>query len=222
MFSLPKLPYIADALRPHISAQTMKLHHGKHHKAYVDKLNQLLDGDTLAGLPLEEVIRQSHGLAARQSIFNNAAQCWNHDFFWKSMRPHGGGDPDGDLKIMIEHDIGDAKAFSAAFVGAAEMHFGSGWIWLVVTDGVIGIVTTHDADLPPVHGRTALLCCDLWEHAYYLDYQNKRGDFVKAFLGYLANWDFANANLSRAAANMNEEEPVAMEPNGASFVVHSA
>ena len=220
MFSVPKLPYGEDALEPHISAETMKLHHGKHHKTYVDKLNALLEGDALAELSLPELIRQSHGLAARQSIFNNAAQCWNHDFFWKSMRPDGGGAPDGDLKVMIEHSIGDAKLFSKAFVGAAEKHFGSGWVWLVVTDGVIGIVTTHDADLPPVHGRTALLCCDLWEHAYYLDYQNKRADFVKAFLGHLANWDFANANLSAAAATMNEEAPETREPKVVPFVVH--
>jgi superoxide dismutase, Fe-Mn family len=222
MFTLPKLPYAEGALAPHISADTMKLHHGKHHKAYVDKLNELLADDPLLDLPLEDVIRQSHGLAARQSIFNNAAQSWNHDFFWKSMRPDGGGAPDGDLKVMIEHDIGGAKAFAKAFSDAAAEHFGSGWVWLVVTDGVIGIVTTHDADLPPVHGRTALLCCDLWEHAYYLDHQNRRPEFVKAFLGHLVNWDFANANLSAAAANMNEETPDVAEPNAMPFVIQAA
>ena len=221
MFTLPKLPYAHDALEPHISAETMLLHHGKHHKSYVDKLNMLLEGDALADLPLEHVIQQSHGIAARQSIFNNAAQCWNHDFFWKSMKSGGGGAPDGDLKIMIERDIGDEKAFSKAFTDAAEKHFGSGWVWLVVTGGAIGIVTTHDADLPPVHGRTALLCCDLWEHAYYLDYQNKRADFVKAFLAHLANWDFANANVSAAAAATNEEAQPAPEPNAVPFVVHA-
>lgn len=222
MFTLPKLPYAEDALAPHISAQTMKLHHGKHHKAYVDKLNELLKDDAMADLPLEQVIHQSHGLAARQTIFNNAAQAWNHDFFWKSMTPEGGGAPAGDLKVMIEKDIGDAKAFAKAFGEAAAAHFGSGWAWLVVTEGVVGIVTTHDADLPPVHGRTALFCCDLWEHAYYLDYQNKRPDFVKAFLDHLVNWDFANANLSAAAHAMNEDGGQIAEPNAVPFVIQPA
>ena len=219
MFTLPKLPYAEDALEPHISAETMKLHHGKHHRNYVDTLNKLLVGDALAELSLPEVIHESHGFAARHTIFNNAAQSWNHDFFWKSMKPGGGGAPDGDLKVLIEHDIGDAKAFSAAFNKAATKHFGSGWVWLVVTDGVVAIVTTHDADLPPVHGRTPLLCCDLWEHAYYLDYQNRRADFVTVFLDHLANWDFANANLATAASKMNEEIPEPVEPNDVPFVI---
>ena len=204
MFTLPKLPYAEDALEPHISAQTLALHHGKHHKTYVDTLNSLLADDPFAKLPLAEVIQQSHGLAARQTVFNNAAQSWNHDFFWKSMKPGGGGPPDGDLKVLIEEDIGDAKAFGEAFSKAAAAHFGSGWVWLIVTSGVVAIVATHDADLPPVHGRTPLLCCDLWEHAYYLDYQNRRAEFVTAFLDHLANWGFANANLTAAAAAMNE------------------
>jgi superoxide dismutase, Fe-Mn family len=221
MFTLPKLPYAKAALEPHISEQTLALHYSKHHKGYVDKLNALLKDDPLAGLPLEEVISQSHGLAARQTIFNNAAQCWNHDFFWRSMTPKGGGTPTGDIKVLIEHDIGDAKAFAKAFSAAAEAHFGSGWVWLVMTEGVVSIVTTHDADLPPVHGRSALLCCDLWEHAYYLDYKNKRADFVNVFLDHLANWDFANINLSAAASAMNETDPIPLEPNATSFVVHT-
>jgi superoxide dismutase, Fe-Mn family len=198
----------------------MALHHGKHHKTYVDKLNELLVGNEMADLPLEKVIAQSHGLAARQTIFKNAAQSWNHDFFWKSMKPKGGGAVTGDLKVLIEHDIGDAEAFRVAITDAATKHFGSGWVWLVVTHGVVGIVTTHDADLPPVHGRTALLCCDLWEHAYYLDYQNKRPEFVKAFLMHLAIWEFANANLAAAADEMNEAIPSDAEPNSTSFVIH--
>jgi superoxide dismutase, Fe-Mn family len=221
MFTLPKLPYAKAALEPHISEQTLALHYSKHHKGYVDKLNALLKDDPLAGLPLEEVISQSHGLAARQTIFNNAAQCWNHDFFWRSMTPKGGGTPTGDIKVLIEHDIGDAKAFAKAFSAAAEAHFGSGWVWLVMTEGVVSIVTTHDADLPPVHGRSALLCCDLWEHAYYLDYKNKRADFVNVFLDHLANWDFANINLSAAASAMNETDPTPLEPNATSFVIHT-
>lgn len=129
------------------------------------------------------------------------------------MKPGGGGLPNGDLKILIEHDIGDDAAFAEAFAETAADHFGSGWVWLVVTDGVVGIVTTHDADLPPVHGRTPLLCCDLWEHAYYLDYHNRRADFVQVFLEHLVNWDFANANMGAAAAATNEDAPDAMEPN---------
>lgn len=205
MFTLPKLPYAEDALEPHISAETMALHYGKHHKNYVDTLNKLLTDDALADLSLEEVIRESHGLAQRHTIFNNAAQSWNHDFFWKSMKPGGGGPATGDLLGMIEKDIGDAETFSAAFSKVAGKHFGSGWIWLVVTKGVIGIVATHDADLPLIHGQTALICCDLWEHAYYLDYNNRRADFVTVFLDHLINWDFANANLTAVAAELNEE-----------------
>lgn len=191
----------------------MALHHGKHHKGYIDALNDLLAGDALAELPLIDVIRESLDHPKRQTIFNNAAQCWNHDFFWKSMTPGGGAHADGDLKVLIEHDIGDDKVFADAFVDAATKHFGSGWVWLVVTDGIVGIVTTHDADLPPIHGLTPLLCCDLWEHAYYLDYQNRRVDFVKAFLKYLVNWDFANANMATATSAANEEAPPQMEPN---------
>ncbi len=219
MFTLPKLPFAEDALDPHISAETLALHHGKHHKTYVDTLNKLLAGDALAELPLEDVIHETHNSAARQTIFNNAAQSWNHDFFWKSMKPDGGGPPTGDLKVLIEHDIGDAKAFDEAFKEAAAKHFGSGWIWLEVTDGVVGIITTHDADLPLIQARTALVCCDLWEHAYYLDYQNRRADFVAAFLDHLVNWDFANANLTAAAAELNEEVPSELEPNAASTVI---
>ena len=204
MFTLPHLPYPRDSLEPHISSQTLALHHGKHHKNYVDSLNKLLVGNALEGLPLADVIRQSHGLAARIPIFNNAAQSWNHDFFWRSMKPGGGGPPDGDLKVLIERDIGDAEAFGEAFGKAAASHFGSGWVWLVVTEGVVAIVTTHDADLPPLHGQVALLCCDLWEHAYYLDYQNRRAEFVTAFLDHLANWDFANANLAAATSALDD------------------
>lgn len=219
MFTLPKLPYSKTALEPYISAQTMKLHYGKHHQGYIDKLNSALVGDALEGLSLEEVVEQSHGFAMRQTIFNNAAQAWNHDFFWKSMMPDGGGPPSGDLKVMIEHDIGDGKAFTKAFHKAADAHFGSGWVWLVMTEGVIAIVTTHDADLPIVHGRSPLICCDLWEHAYYLDYHNKRADFVDVFLDKLINWNFANANLATAASQMNEGAGEEGEQNTASFVV---
>lgn len=195
MFTLTPLPYAENALEPHISAETMSFHYGKHHKSYVDKLNSLLKDDTLADLPLEEVIHQSQGLAARQTIYNNAAQIWNHDFFWNSMTPDGGGAPTGDIKKLIAEHIGSAEEFQTAFSDAATEHFGSGWAWLVYADNAVRIVTTHDAEIPFENGATPLLCCDVWEHAYYLDYQNRRPDFVTAFMDHLVNWDFANANL---------------------------
>lgn len=204
MLTLAKLPYPEDALAPHISVETLALHHGKHHRAYIDALNALLEGDALADLPLEEIIKESCGLAARQTILNNAAQVWNHDFFWQSMKPGGGGAPSGKLEACIGRDIGGPLAFRTAFEEAAAAHFGSGWIWLVLTDGVLEIVTTHDADLPLVHGGTALLCCDLWEHAYYLDYQNRRPEFVRVFLDHLLNWDFANANFAAVETQLAE------------------
>lgn len=213
MFTLPKLPYAQDALEPHISALTLALHHGKHHKGYVDTLNKLLIDNVLADLPLAEVIMQSHDYVARRLIFNNAAQSWNHDFFWKSMKPGGGGPPAGAILASIEHSFGDTKSFAEDFAKAAASHFDSGWIWLVISGGVVGIVTTHDADLPPLLGQTPLLCCDLWEHAYYLDYQNRRAEFVSAFLDHLANWDFANANLAAAASAMPASEPALEEPH---------
>lgn len=204
MFTLPKLPYAQDALAPHISGETMKLHHGKHHKSYVDKLNELLVGDPLADLPLEDVIQRTHGNQEKQTIFNNAAQIWNHDFFWTSMLPDGGGAPTGPVRQLIDDKFGDAKAFGKAFSEAAVAHFGSGWIWLVLDGEALKIVTTHDADLPLVHGWTALATCDLWEHAYYLDYQNRRPEFVQTFLDQLIDWDFVNENMAKVKVS----EPV--------------
>ena len=150
----------------------------------------------MAELSLEDVIQQSHGEAAQQKIFNNAAQSWNHDFLWKSMDPKGGGAPTGNVKALVERDIGNTQTFAKAFGEACAGHFGSGWVWLILNGGKVEIMTTHDADLPMVHGRTALLTCDLWEHAYYLDHQNRRRDYIEAFLDNLVNWDFANANLA--------------------------
>lgn len=177
----------------------MALHFGKHHKGYCDALNTLLDGDGLAELPLELVIKRSHGLAARQSIFNNAAQCWNHDFFWASMKPGGGGVPTGGVKALADESFGGARQFRQAFLDAAAAHFGSGWLWLTLAGDRLEISATHDADLPLIHGVPALLVCDLWEHAYYLDHENRRAEFVTAFVDHLANWDFANASLAEAA-----------------------
>lgn len=201
MFKLPDLPYAADALSPHVSAKTLALHHGKHHKSYVEKLNGLVQQDDEASPALEQVIRDAYQDAAKQAIFNNAAQCWNHEFLWKSMTPEGGGAPSGSIGKLIDTQFGSFDAFRKAFIEASVSHFGSGWAWLVLDNGKLEITTTHDADLPLVHGATALLTCDLWEHAYYVDYENRRVDYVQAFLAHLANWDFANANLAVATQN---------------------
>lgn len=199
MFTLADLPYAGDALEPHLSAQALALHYDKHHRFYVDKLNELLETADTGGSTLEEVMRRSHARPARTAIFNNAAQCWNHDFFWHSMKPEGGGPPTGEIKNRIKRDIGTVAIFNEAFVNAAAKHFGSGWLWLTLAGGKLEIMTTQDADLPRTHGRTALLACDLWEHAYYLDYHNRRAEFVQVFLDHLIDWDFVNSNLAAAS-----------------------
>ncbi len=193
-FEFPKLPYAEDALEPHISRQTLSFHHGKHHKAYVDNLNRMTEGSDLASKPIEDVIRA----AAKENktpIFNNAAQAWNHDFFWKCMAPKGGGAPKGKIAEQIESAFGGFDKFKDQFVQKAVGQFGSGWAWLVQDGGKLDIVTTHDAGTPLLDGKVPLLTCDVWEHAYYLDYQNRRADFVKAFVESLANWSFAESRL---------------------------
>jgi Fe-Mn family superoxide dismutase len=194
-FSLPPLPWPDNALEPHISARTIGFHYGKHHQAYVDNLNKLTAGTPLAGLVIEEIIQQTAGKPDKAGIFNNAAQVWNHTFFWNSMKPNGGGAPTGKLAGMINQAFGSFDAFKAAFTEAAMTQFGSGWAWLVLEGGKLKVVKTANADTPLAHGQKALLTCDVWEHAYYLDYQNRRKDFVAAFLDKLANWDFAAAQL---------------------------
>lgn len=194
-FTLPDLPYPQNALEPHMSANTLGFHHGKHHKAYVDNLNKLLDGNPLAGKSLEEVIKASAGDAAKAGIFNNSAQVWNHTFFWNCMKPNGGGNPTGKIADKINADFGSFDKFKEEFKTAATTQFGSGWAWLVLDAGKLKTTKTANADLPLVHGQTAILTCDVWEHAYYLDYQNRRPDFVETFLTKLVNWDFANKNL---------------------------
>ncbi len=187
-----------SALEPHISARTLQFHHGKHHKKYVDTLNELIAGTDLANQPLEDIIRATAQDNSKTKIFNNAAQHWNHTFFWQCMAPAGtGGSPDGDMKTRIERDFGSDESFQKEFTAAAEGQFGSGWAWLVEDGGKLAITTTHDADLPLAHGQKALLTCDVWEHAYYLDYQNDRAGFVQVFLAKLANWRFAKDQLSR-------------------------
>jgi len=198
-FELPALPYEKNALEPHMSANTFDFHHGKHHNTYVVNLNGLLEGSDLAGKSLEEIIMATAGDAAKAGMFNNAAQVWNHTFFWNSMKPNGGGAPSGDLAAKIDADFGSFDAFKDAFKQAGATQFGSGWAWLVVGDGgKLEVVKTPNAETPLTQGKTPLLTCDVWEHAYYLDYQNRRPDFLAAFLDNLANWDFAAENLAKA------------------------
>lgn len=197
-FQLPALPYASSALEPHMSAKTFEFHHGKHHKAYVDQLNQLVEGTAHASLSLKALIEMSANQPDHARIFNNAAQVWNHSFFWSSMKVGGGGLPSPAMQVSIEKDFGGMDAFRVAFKTAATTQFGSGWAWLVDDGGVLKVVKTANADLPWVHGQTPLLCVDVWEHAYYLDYQNRRADFVDVFLTHLVNWSFAEANRSLA------------------------
>lgn len=195
-FTLPDLPYAKDALAPHISADTLTFHHDKHHQAYVTNLNKLVEGTALATQPLEEVIKAAAGDKQREGIFNNAAQVWNHTFFWNCMTPkNGGGKPTGDLLKRIEKDFGGFDQFKEQFKTTAVSQFGSGWGWLVLDGNTLKITKTSNADLPLAHGQKALLTVDVWEHAYYLDYQNRRPDFVSAFMDNLVNWEFVAKNL---------------------------
>jgi len=198
-FELPALPYAKDALEPHMSANTFSFHHEKHHNTYVVNLNGLIDGTDLAGKSLEEIVSATAGNPDKAGVFNNAAQVWNHTFFWHSMKPSGGGAPTGDLAAKIDADFGSFDAFKDAFKAAGATQFGSGWAWLVVGDGgKLEVVKTPNAETPLTQGKTPLLTCDVWEHAYYLDYQNRRPDFLASFLDNLANWDFAAENLANA------------------------
>jgi len=191
MFILPDLPYRRDALAPVISAETLKFHHGKHHRAYVDTLNQLLDEAGDHPDSLEAVIRASASDPGKAKLFNNAAQAWNHGFFWEAMSPEAGR-PDGALADAITAAFGGLSGLRLAFVKAGVDHFGSGWVWLVAGAGGLRIITTHDARDPvPMEGVTALLVCDLWEHAYYLDHRNDRKGFLESWFDALPNWAFA-------------------------------
>jgi Fe-Mn family superoxide dismutase len=197
-FTLPPLPYDQSALAPVISAQTMGLHHGKHHKAYVDKLNDFVAGTEYAQLPLEDVVKRTRGDANAKKIFNNAAQAWNHGFFWKCLTPNGGG-PGTKLHDAIHRDLGGHDKFKKDFIAAGVGHFGSGWVWLVSDNtGKLAIQDTHDADTPMAQGKTCILVIDVWEHAYYLDYQNRREEFLTAVVENRLNWDFAAENYARA------------------------
>ncbi|MBN9694994.1 MAG: superoxide dismutase [Zoogloea sp.] len=191
---LPPLPYADSALAPVISANTIGFHYGKHHKGYVDNLNRLLAGSDLADLPLEKIVAAVTGKADKTAIFNNAAQIWNHTFYWNSLRPNGGGEPPAALKQKIEASFGSVDALKKELATAAMGQFGSGWAWLVADGDKLKVVRTGNADLPAA-GLKPLLTIDVWEHAYYLDYQNRRADYVNALLDKLLNWEFALQNL---------------------------
>jgi len=199
---LPPLPYDKSALEPAISAKTLEFHHGKHHQAYVTKTNELIAGTELEGKPLEDIIlAAANGGDSKKVLFNNAAQVWNHTFFWHSMKPAGGGKPTGKLASQIEKDFGSYEKFAEEFKNAGVTQFGSGWAWLVAdASGKLSVTKTPNAELPLVTGNTAILTCDVWEHAYYLDYQNRRPDFLSTFIEKLANWEFAASNYENLGA----------------------
>jgi Fe-Mn family superoxide dismutase len=189
------LPFEETALEPHISARTLGFHYGKHHAAYVKNANGLLSGTDLAGRKPEEIIKIAAGSPDKVGIFNNVAQAWNHAFFWNCLKPGGGGEPAGKLADMIKSSFDGFAPFKEAFTKAATGQFGSGWAWLIVNDGKLEIVKTSNADTPVAVGKKPIFTIDVWEHAYYLDYQNKRPDFVKAVLDNLANWEFAASQI---------------------------
>jgi len=190
-FELPKLPYAIDALAPHISKETLEFHHGKHHATYVTNLNNLVKGTKFENASVEEIMKG----AGAGPLFNNAAQHYNHSFYWNSLRPAGGAEPSGKLAAAIEKSFGTFDDFKKKFTETAVGHFGSGWAWLIRNaDGSVAIEATHDADSPIMHGKIPLLTCDVWEHAYYIDYRNARARYLEAFWN-LANWNFAASNL---------------------------
>jgi Fe-Mn family superoxide dismutase len=190
-FELPTLPYAQDALAPHISAETLEYHYGKHHKTYVDNLNKLVDGTDNASKSLEEIIMSSEA-----GLFNNSAQVWNHTFFWNCLTPNGGGAPTGDLADRINSSFGSYEDFKAQITEAGLTQFGSGWAWLVEDGSGLSIMKTPNADLPMKHSAKALFTIDVWEHAYYIDYRNARAKFIEVVLDNLVNWDFVAANLA--------------------------
>ena len=193
MITLPDLPYAENALAPHISEKTLDFHHGKHHGAYVANLSKLIEGTDLANETLEGIVKKTANDAAKSGIFNNAAQVWNHAFYWQSMKPHGGGMPTGPIAEKIDADLGGYDKFVETFKNAGLTQFGSGWAWLILNDGTLEVVKTSNADTPMAHGLKPLVTVDVWEHAYYLDYQNRRGDYLDVFIKNLINWELANS-----------------------------
>ena len=197
-YELPALPYDYTALEPCISKSTLEFHHDKHHAAYVKKYNDAVSGTPLDSKSLEDVIKEIAGDSEKSGLFNNAAQAWNHSFYWKCMKPGGGGTPTGDLAAKIDADFGSFEKFVEAFKSAGATQFGSGWAWLVLDGGTLKVTKTLNAENPLTCGQTPLLTMDVWEHAYYLDYQNRRPDYIGDFLGKLVNWDFVAENLAAA------------------------
>jgi superoxide dismutase, Fe-Mn family len=196
IIALPPLPYAKDALEPYISARTIEFHYGKHHQAYIDNTRKLITGTEYAGISLNDILLKSGGKPEQAAIFNNAAQSFNHEFFWKSMKPGGGGKPAGRIGQAIEKSFGSPAQFEKEFSEAALTQFGSGWAWLVQDGASLKVVKTANADTPMTRGWLPLLTLDVWEHAYYLDYQNRRGDYIRAYLDHLINWSFAEGNLA--------------------------
>ncbi len=193
--TLPQLPYDYEALAPHISRATLEFHHDKHHRAYVEKVVTLAKQAGLSGQTLESIIHKTTGSKKHGELFNNAAQAWNHAFYWRSLRPGGGGEPFGKIAELIETEFGTRQSFCEKFAEAAITQFGSGWVWLVLKGDRLIISSTSNADTPLAHGQIPLLTIDVWEHAYYLDYQNERANYVNAVLAHLFDWEFANQNL---------------------------
>ncbi|UCH82094.1 MAG: superoxide dismutase [Nitrospiraceae bacterium] len=193
--TLPELPFKKDALAPHITEQTLEFHYGKHHKTYVEKTNTLIEGTDLEGKDLETIIRKAVNDSSLTGIFNNAAQVWNHSFYWQCMKPGGGGTPSGAIADKINADLGGYEKFTEQLKDTGIAQFGSGWVWLVLKEERLEIMKTGNADTPVAHGLKPLLTIDVWEHAYYLDYQNRRPDYLSTFIQHLINWDFVNSLL---------------------------
>jgi Fe-Mn family superoxide dismutase len=192
---LSDLPYAKDGLAPYITANTLEFHHGKHHRAYVDNTNKLIAGTDLANESLETIVKKTIGDAAKSGLFNNAAQVWNHSFYWQCMKPNGGGKPTGKVADKINETWGSFDKFAEELKNAGVTQFGSGWAWLVLDGGKLKVTKTANADTPIAHGLKPVLTVDVWEHAYYLDYQNRRPDYLTTFIEKLINWDFVKANL---------------------------
>lgn len=196
MFTLPPLPYADNALEPVISAHTLSFHYGKHHKTYVDNLNNLVKGTEFESASLEKIVAETAGKADKAGVFNNAAQVWNHTFYWNSLRPGGGGAPSGRVAELVSASFGSFDNFKKEFAQTCITQFGSGWGWLVLDGGAVKLVKTGNAEVPLTKGQKPLLTIDVWEHAYYLDYQNRRADYVNALIDKLLNWNFAAENLA--------------------------
>ena len=203
-FTLPDLPYAKDALQPHMSAETFDYHHGKHHKAYVDKTNGMLGEKGLEGASLIDVIKAASEKGDK-GLFNNSAQIWNHSFFWQCLAPQGSTSPSGQLKQMIDSDFGGHEALLEKLAAESVNHFASGWGWLILNNGKLEITSLHDADTPVAHGMTPLLTVDVWEHAYYIDYRNERPRFLKSVLENIVNWDFVAQNLDGQGASRADQ-----------------